>query len=167
MTTSEPTTGEIVRALRFCYESKEIECYECPCRVSGGAYLCHMDKLADRLESQEQKLELLNGGDFDVIDIPAALAYLESVEEILPHASALIDLIQSLKGTAIELTARAEQAEKERDAAIADIEELLGQDDFIGICWACKSHDKCVGTRDVKITCVPKWRGLPQGGEGV
>ena len=61
---------------------------------------------ADRLESQEQKLELLNGGDFDVIDIPAALAYLESVEEILPHASALIDLIQSLKGTAIELTAR-------------------------------------------------------------
>ena len=115
MTTSEPTTGEIVRALRFCYESEEIECYECPCRVSGGAYLCHMDKLADRLESQEQKLELLNGGDFDVIDIPAALAYLESVEEILPHASALIDLIQSLKGTAIELTARAEQAEKERD----------------------------------------------------
>ena len=103
---SEPTTGEIVRALRFCYESEEIECYECPCRVSGGAYLCHMDKLADRLESQEQKLELLNGGDFDVIDIPAALAYLESVEEILPHASALIDLIQSLKGTAIELTAR-------------------------------------------------------------
>ena len=55
MTTNEPTTGEIVLALRFCYEGEEIECYECPCRVSGGAYLCHMDKLADRLESQEQE----------------------------------------------------------------------------------------------------------------
>ena len=124
--TNEPTTGEIVRALRSCYESEEIECYECPCRVSGGAYLCHMDKLADRLESQEQKLELLNGGDFDVIDIPAALAYLESVEEILPHASALIDLIQSLKGTAIELTARAEQAERDNAALRENIKRMLG-----------------------------------------
>ena len=61
MTTSEPTTGEIVRALRFCYESEEIECYECPCRVSGGAYLCHMDKLADRFESQERELSGISG----------------------------------------------------------------------------------------------------------
>ena len=171
MTTSEPTTGEIVRALRFCYESEEIECYECPCRVSGGAYLCHMDKLADRLESQEQKLELLNGGDFDVIDIPAALAYLESVEEILPHASALIDLIQSLKGTAIELTARAEQAEAREKAAVADMH---------GYCNFCGGYDReedeepcntCTNARtfepdDVERTDNWEYRGQPQDGEG-
>ena len=179
MTTSEPTTGEVVRALRFCYESEESECYECPCRVSGGAYLCHMDKLADRLESQEQKLELLNGGDFDVIDIPAALAYLESVEEILPHASALIDLIQSLKGTAIELTARAEQAEKERDAAKADMKLIVDAvrethcDETC--CFACK-HDCDTSINDSgefnnecpgfdRDDCF-EWRGLPQDGEG-
>ena len=101
-TKSEPTTGEIVRALR-----------------GGGIYgitTALALKIIDRLESQEK--------------------------------------------TIAELTARAESAEKERDAAIADIEELLGQDDFIGICWACKSHDKCVATRDVKITCIPKWSGL-------
>ena len=120
MTTSEPTTGEIVRELRL--------------KTKYGMELMkgHFSEkdfvttiAADRLESQEQKLELLNGGDFDVIDIPAALAYLESVEAIMPHASALIDLIQSLKGTAIELTARAEQAERERDAAVAEKERLL------------------------------------------
>ena len=178
MTTSEPTTGEIVRALRFCYESEEIECYECPCRVSGGAYLCHMDKLADRLESQEQKLELLNGGDFDVIDIPAALAYLESVEEILPHASALIDLIQSLKGTAIELTARAEQAELERDAAVVDMKSIVDavREEYSDgtCCFACK-YD--FDTSCDEYGCCPgecpgfesndcfEWRGLPQEGE--
>ena len=116
MTTSEPTTGEIVRALR-----------------GGGIYGITTAlelKVIARLESQERELS-------------------------------------GITGELERMTARAEQAEKERDAAIADIEELLGQDDFIGICWACKSHDKCVGTRDVKITCVPKWRGLPQGGEGL
>ena len=178
--TNEPTTGEIVRALRFCYESEEIECYECPCRVSGGAYLCHMDKLADRLESQEQKLELLNGGDFDVIDIPAALAYLESVEEILPHASALIDLIQSLKGTAIELTARAEQAELERDAAVVDMKSIVDavREEYSDgtCCFACK-YD--FDTSCDEYGCCPgecpgfesndcfEWRGLPQEGEGL
>ena len=157
--TNEPTTGEIVRALRFCYESEEIECYECPCRVSGGAYLCHMDKLADRLESQEQKLELLNGGDFDVIDIPAALAYLESVEEILPHASALIDLIQSLKGTAIELTARAEQAEADIKK-FAHTSHTCGHNES-GLCkLAADDHGFCEK--------CPAWvyRGQPQDGEG-
>ena len=159
------TTGEIVRALRFCYESEEIECYECPCRVSGGAYLCHMDKLADRLESQEQKLELLNGGDFDVIDIPAALAYLESVEEILPHASALIDLIQSLKGTAIELTARAEQAERERDELLADFSTIERD----GLCEVCSFGDSSqVSKSDCMEDCCFSYRarrGLPQEGD--
>ena len=117
MNANEPTTGEIVRALREVVSDPMFRIHEIAkrCRVA-----------ADRLESQEQKLELLNGGDFDVIDIPAALAYLESVEEILPHASALIDLIQSLKGTAIELTARAEQAERDNAALRENIKRMLG-----------------------------------------
>ena len=145
MTTSEPTTGEIERAIddfnnyvemgygqyfRPSSESielaltalkekleREIEELKSEAIVNALENAERIANMTARAESAEQKLELLNGGDFDVIDIPAALAYLESVEEILPHASALIDLIQSLKGTAIELTARAEQAEKERDAA--------------------------------------------------
>ena len=92
MTTSEPTTGEIVRALRFCYESEEIECYECPCRVSGGAYLCHMDKLADRFESQERENEELK-------------------------AEAIVNALENAERIA-NLTARAEQAEKERNLAV-------------------------------------------------
>ena len=129
MTTSEPTTGEIVRALR-----------------GGGIYGITTAlelKVIARLESQERDLETLR-------------AFHERYAEQTSK-----QYVVAVCG----LTARAEQAEKERDAAVADIEELLGQDDFIGICWACKSHDKCVGTRDVKITCVPKWRGLPQEGE--
>ena len=121
MTTSEPTTGEnndwisteiIVRMLRKIQNSAQVVLDSGFGTRDGECNMVYRDRrdnmklAADRLESQEQKLELLNGGDFDVIDIPAALAYLESVEEILPHASALIDLIQSLKGTAIELTAR-------------------------------------------------------------
>jgi len=140
MNTSEPTAGEnndwisteiIVRMLRKIQNSAQVVLDSGFGTRDGECNMVYRDRrdnmklAADRLESQEQKLELLNGGDFDVIDIPAALAYLESVEEILPHASALIDLIQSLKGTAIELTARAEQAELERDAAVVDMKSIV------------------------------------------
>lgn len=58
-----------------------------------------------------------------------------------------------------ELTARAEKAEAELKEAVADIEELLGQEDYLGVCWACakdcKKGDKC----------VPKWRGAREEGE--
>ena len=155
MTTSEPTTGEnndwisteiIVRMLRKIQNSAQVVLDSGFGTRDGECNMVYRDRrdnmklAADRLESQEQKLELLNGGDFDVIDIPAALAYLESVEEILPHASALIDLIQSLKGTAIELTARAEQAERDNAALRENIKRMLG---------------------DKVVYC-----GLPQDGEG-
>ena len=166
--TNEPTTGEIVRALRNCADAtgKRKPCTP-ECCFFNKTNCCAeslYSSAADRLESQEQKLELLNGGDFDVIDIPAALAYLESVEEILPHASALIDLIQSLKGTAIELTARAESAERERDAAIADMWLMRS-------CQSCKH--KPDGYNRIRCACPDcddedkwEWRGLPQKGEG-
>ena len=165
MTTSEPTTGEIVEAIRACED--RATCHGC-IFLNCESFDCNSpEAIADRLESQEQKLELLNGGDFDVIDIPAALAYLESVEEILPHASALIDLIQSLKGTAIELTARAEQAEKERDAAIAEF-DVIAQD---GLCEVCFFGDFSEVSKDTCMEdCCFQWRNkkrvLKQEGDG-
>ena len=178
MTTSEPTTGEIVEAIRACED--RATCHGC-IFLNCKSFDCNSpEAIADRLESQEQKLELLNGGDFDVIDIPAALAYLESVEEILPHASALIDLIQSLKGTAIELTARAEQAELERDAAVVDMKSIVDavREEYSDgtCCFACK-YD--FDTSCDEYGCCPwecpgfesndcfEWRGLPQDGEGL
>ena len=193
MTTSEPTTGEnndwisteiIVRMLRKIQNSAQVVLDSGFGTRDGECNMVYRDRrdnmklAADRLESQEQKLELLNGGDFDVIDIPAALAYLESVEEILPHASALIDLIQSLKGTAIELTARAEQAELERDAAVVDMKSIVDavREEYSDgtCCFACK-YD--FDTSCDEYGCCPgecpgfesndcfEWRGLPQEGE--
>jgi uncharacterized protein (UPF0335 family) len=64
------------------------------------------------------------------------------------------------------MTARAEQAERERDAAVADLK--LGK-----VCMTCKHDEKC--RREVSETnqtqCIGRqrwtWRGLPQEGEGV
>lgn len=134
MTTSEPTTGEIARALRFCYESEEIECYECPCRVSGGVYLCHMDKLADRLESQEQTIA--------------------GMKEF--HEKCCGEMARAHVEEVTALTARAEQAEKQRDEAWDALD---------------KRCEECFYSYDPKDeTCIEcaigVWRGLPQEGEG-
>lgn len=58
------------------------------------------------------------------------------------------------------LTARVERAEEERDAAVEDIEKLLGQPDYLGVCWAC-ANDCKKGDE-----CKPKWRGLQGGNIG-
>ena len=62
------------------------------------------------------------------------------------------DLIESL-------TARAEAAERERAAAVEDMETLLGQEDYIGVCWACANDCK------KGDNCNPKWRGSQQTGK--
>ena len=65
------------------------------------------------------------------------------------------------KLTIAALTARAEQAEAREKAAVADIESLLSQDDCAGaVCWACARD--CGNDGE----CKPKWRGLPQEGDG-
>lgn len=45
------------------------------------------------------------------------------------------------------------QAEAELKEAVADIEELLGQEDYLGVCWACAKD--CHKGDD----CIPIWRG--------
>lgn len=58
-----------------------------------------------------------------------------------------------------DLTARAEQAEAKLKEAVTDIEELLAQEDYLGVCWAC-ANDCKKGDE-----CKPKWRGARKEGE--
>ena len=135
----EPTTEEIVRGFRYRAELA---------KGYATAYVSPIDitNAADRLESQQRENHELR----ETLRITCENWSASSEEKNRE--------ISTLKSNLAAETARA-------DAAVTDIEELLGQDDFIGICWACRNHDKCVGTRDVKITCIPKWRGQPQDGE--
>lgn len=80
--------------------------------------------------------------------------------------SAAADRLEQQEQTIAALTARAEQAEKERDAAIADIERLrLKKFTLCPICEfedmiGCAHKNHCTGYKQFK------WRGLPQEGEG-
>ena len=62
MTTSDPTTGEIVRALRCIADN--VECKDCRYKYPvGNVILCDHEQMnenaADRLESQEREIERL------------------------------------------------------------------------------------------------------------
>lgn len=133
---NEPTTGEIVRALRE------------DCSLLDD----NTDKFAaaDRLESQAKE------------------------NEISRH------LIEMQSNVITELTARAESAERERDAAKADMKLIVDAvrethcDETC--CFACK-HDcdmSINGSGEFANECPGfdrydcfEWRGLPQDGEGV
>ena len=94
MTTSEPTTGEIVRALKPAYETLQ--------SVDDTYGMDAVTNAIDRLESQEREIERLK-------------EELEQKEE----AATVLHAANETHWTYIkELTARAEQAEKERDAAV-------------------------------------------------
>ena len=63
MTTSEPTTGEIVRALRYCVGKDTICGTACPAYLSeAGCRTTIMKNAADRLESQEHTIAGLEEG---------------------------------------------------------------------------------------------------------
>jgi galactokinase len=147
MTTSEPTTGEIVRALRSMQTSAQVVLdsgfgtREGECDV---VYRNRRDlakNAADRLESQERNIETLRA----FHERYAEQTSKKYVEEICA------------------LTARAEQAERERDAAVADMK-------YGRVCMTCKHDEKC--RKEVAVTnqtrCIGKqrweWRGLPQDG---
>ena len=123
--TNEPTTGEIVRALRCVAEATE--CKDCRYKYPvGNVILCDHEQMngnaADRLESQDR--------------------------------------------TIAALTARAESAERERDAAIKDIHKSCSTCAYEmedGSCYE-RVWGKCSnGGRNYYW----RWRGLqPQEGEG-
>ena len=164
MTTSEPTTGEIVRALRCVAEA--IECKDCRYKYPvGNVILCDHEQMngnaADRLESQEHEivgLTELNKAEY-VLYKSEIDAYRIASESLKLTILRYMDMTQAL-------TARAEQAEKERDKAMADL---------FGFCSRCK-HDGCKLENEPCKSCMKDypmkqlqnwtWRGLPQDGEG-
>ncbi|MEN6635997.1 MAG: hypothetical protein ABFC56_09110, partial [Clostridiaceae bacterium] len=141
MTTSEPTTGEIVRALRCVAD--DTECKECRYKYPvGNVILCDHEQMngnaADRLESQEQAIEELKS--------EAIVNALENAERIA------------------NLTARAEQAERERDAARKDIDMTNAVETGCGLCLICKKQ--CDDASNGCFFCKDfEWRGQPQEGE--
>ena len=144
MTTSKPTTGEIVRELH--------------CR-SVSVYLnaCNYD--CEKCEFQE-----VYPGDNPYLD---AIDRLESQERKLArNADELSSISEQLKA----MTARAEQAEKERDAAVAVIgiqaEKL--KESHVVLCNICEFEDMigCVHKNHCDGYQLFKWRGQPQEGEG-
>ena len=149
MTTSEPTTGEIVRALRVCASIEAgVNCDACPYDKDECDGTC-IDKLessaADRLESQENEIEELK-------------------------AEAIVNALENAERIA-NLTTRAEQAEAREQAAVAD---MHGYCQFCGgydreedeePCNTC-TNARTFEPDDVERTDNWEYRGLPQDGEG-
>ena len=138
--TNEPTTGEIVRALRE------------DCSLLDD----NTDKFAaaDRLESQERELSGITG------ELERFRTFHERYAE--QTSKKYIDDICAL-------TARAESAEAERDAAKRDIEEIMAMHglEVFTMCAFCAmpDDDTCFIVGDSK-KCKAKWRGLqPQEGD--
>ena len=159
MTTSEPTTGEIVRALRFCTGEDSICGTACPAYLSeAGCRTTIMKNAADRLESQERELSGITG---------ELEQYKKWHDESIATAT---NNIVELEHRVAALTARAEQAEA-RERAI--IESLRDRCDFC-IGYELEESDDpcstCYNARTFEPDDIPRtknWtlRGLPQEGE--
>ena len=123
-----------------------------------------MSAAADRLKSQEREIAELK-------------AFLEENRKLCALCAS--EGVIEQKAEVDALTARAEQAERERDAAIADMKLIADNvrethcDETC--CFACK-YDCDMSTNDsgvianecpgfYKDDCF-EWRGLPQGGGG-
>ena len=117
--TNEPTTGEIVRALRCVAEATE--CKDCRYKYPvGNVILCDHEQMngnaADRLESQERENASLRAENKGLH------------KEIIR------------RGIEIKtMTVRAESAERERDALINSIERLRTKK--IELCSICEFED--------------------------
>ena len=140
--TNEPTTGEIVRALRCDGDANN--CVDCRyATYETATILCDQEQnvrdSADRLESQEREIEELKS---------------EAIVNALDNAERIA-----------ELTARAESAERERDAVIRDLKAYPN-------CFTCKHDAKpedespCSECWGMGIDMAYEWCGLqPQDGE--
>ena len=76
----------------------------------------------------------------------------EVADEI--YNAEVIDVISLIT----ELQTQLEESQRREKAAIKDIEELLGQDEYLGVCWACANNEKCHKGN----ICIPKWRGVQE-----
>jgi len=175
MTKSDPTTGEIVRALRCDTEANE--CKDCRYKYPvGNVILCDHEQMngnaADRLESQEAQIKQLS----------EALAYAnewhkESVKNATNELRELSGITGELErfrefheryaeqtskkyiDDICALTARAEQAENDFKLISGGTKNLCDICRFVDLIGCChKNH--C----DDNFSMF-QWRGLPQEGE--
>ena len=147
-TGNEPTTGEIVRALRCVAE--ETECKDCRYKYPvGNVILCDHEQMngnaADRLESQEKTIADLR----ETLRITCENWSESSNEKNVQIAT---------------LTARAESAERERDAIALELDMMRANENENGLCLICKK--KCESASNGCFFCKDfEWRGLqPQDG---
>ena len=135
---SEIATGKLVIWMRL--QAKRII-------PAGNRTSIMLSAAADRLESQEQTIA---GKDVEI-------STLKEKVEVLENDAINYDMNLS------EMTARAESAERERDAAIADLKFL----DRCKTCFHAKTRH-LIGSecKTCKALSNFKWRGLPQEGEG-
>jgi hypothetical protein len=107
VTTNEPTTEQIVQALRYCADVNSICGDACPAHIDeAGCRTVLMQNAADRLESQEQKIAKLENDKSAIIS-----SYAETSVQVG-------ELIQ-------KLTSRAESAERERDDYKQELKDAL------------------------------------------
>ena len=150
-TGNEPTTGEIVRALRCVAEATK--CKDCRYKYPvGNVILCDHEQMngnaADRLESQERTIAEMD-------------AYIELLKE---REGALENDAINFEMNLSEMTARAESAERERDAAVNDL-MFFGKN--VHTCRAGKVCNMAEIDHSVCIDCkMWTWRGQPQDGGG-
>jgi hypothetical protein len=122
MTTSEPTTGELIEQLHTFDNVDAVTI-----TIAKAALLF----IADRLESQEQKI-----------------AEIENFHK---------EMLKDHKAQVAALTARAEQAEKERDAAIEHVHDAIFGTNHS--CFYC-TMENCDGCTNSTVKDHFKYRGL-------
>lgn len=157
--TNEPTTGEIVRALRDCFERNvNGTCMKCEFAGTKGKYAIDADECGygcetnlakhaiDRLESQAKQ----------IAELTAAI----KMQSDLCRECAALTVIEQ-KAEIDALTARAESAERERDELVDLIPHT---------CNTCYFQSKNLLNEEPCVSCRIyskwTWRGLPQEGEG-
>ena len=144
MEQNEPSTKEIVRALLNRSVDKK------------SFYRRKIELIAaDRLESQEREivgLTELNKAEY-VLYKSEIDAYRIASESLKLTILRYMDMTQTL-------TARAEQAEKERDAAVAEF-DVIAQD---GLCEVCFFGDFSEVSKDTCMEdCCFQWRNKKRG----
>ena len=165
-TVNDPTTGEIVRALRCDGDIDNKDCSSCHYDEYG---CCGMKSAAaDRLESQERDIETLRAFHERYAE-QTSKKYVEEICALTARAEQAeknCDIWEkkwweeALKK--VEAQAFKEKAERERDAAVDAIADIK-ENGFCGSCKGCNAP--YVGQEKITFCYGWEWRGLqPQEG---
>ena len=120
--------------------------YDGPMKDRGSHGMVRADKLSKSYPGQEH-----HSGFDNFIDHPDARYIAESRQLFHLMAEAITDLL----ARAAAAEARAEKAERERDAAVSDLETIMAYNS--DTCQFCK-NGQCYVRGGTK-SCLPKWRG--------